>query len=107
MQEHFNESYLESDIYPKAIFKGDITDWDNVKLSEDSLKILIEGDLTIHGIKNKIKQSGKIWVSSGIIYGESTFSVKLVDYQVKVPKIVRENIAEVIKVNVKVKLNKK
>jgi len=107
MQEHFNESYLESDIYPKAIFKGDITDWDNVKLSEDSLKILIEGDLTIHGIKNKIKQSGKIWVSSGIIYGESTFSVKLVDYQVKVPKIVREKIAEVIKVNVKVKLNKK
>ena len=47
MQEHFNESYLESDIYPKAIFKGDITDWDDVKLSEDSLKILIEGDLTM------------------------------------------------------------
>jgi polyisoprenoid-binding protein YceI len=107
MQEHFNESYLESDIYPKAIFKGEITDWDDIQLSEDSLKIFIEGDLTIHGIKNKIKQSGKIWVSSGIIHGESTFSVKLVDYQVKVPKIVRENIAEVIKVNVKVKLNKK
>ena len=107
MQEHFNESYLESDIYPKAIFKGEITDWDDIQLSEDSLKISIEGDLTIHGIKNKIKQSGKIWVSSGVIYGESTFSVKLVDYQVKVPKIVRENIAEVIKVNVKVKLKQK
>ena len=107
MQEHFNESYLESDIYPKAIFKGEITEWGDIQLSEDSLKIFIEGDLTIHGIKNKIKQSGNIWVSSGVIYGESTFSVRLVDYQVKVPKIVRENIAEVIKVNVKVKLKQK
>ena len=68
---------------------------------------MIEGDLTIHGVKNQVRQSGRVWVSSGVIYGESTFSVRLVDYQVKVPKIVRENIAEVIKVNVKVKLNKK
>ena len=107
MQEHFNESYLESDVYPKAVFKGKVLGWNNIELSKDSLEVFIEGDLTIHGIKNKIKQSGKIWVSSGIIHGESAFSVKLVDYQVKVPKIVRENIAEVIKVNVKVKLSKK
>ena len=107
MQEHFNESYLESDIYPKSIFKGEIIGWDDIQLSQDSLNILIEGDLTIHGVKNQVRQSGRVWVSSGIIYGESTFSVRLVDYQVKVPKIVRENIAEVIKVNVKVKLKQK
>ena len=107
MQEHFNESYLESDIYPKSIFKGWIIGWDDIQLSQDSLNILIEGDLTIHGVKNQVRQSGRVWVSSGVIYGESTFSVRLVDYQVKVPKIVRENIAEVIKVNVKVKLKQK
>jgi len=107
MQEHFNESYLESDIYPKSIFKGEIIGWDDIQLSQDSLNILIEGDLTIHGVKNQVRQSGRVWVSSGVIYGESTFSVRLVDYQVKVPKIVRENIAEVIKVNVKVKLKQK
>ena len=107
MQEHFNESYLESDIYPKSIFRGEIIGWDDIQLSQDSLNILIEGDLTIHGVKNQVRQSGRVWVSSGVIYGESTFSVRLVDYQVKVPKIVRENIAEVIKVNVKVKLKQK
>ena len=107
MQEHFNESYLESDIYPKSVFKGVILNWANIQLSENPTEVFIDGELTIHGIKNKIKQSGKIWVSSGAIYGESAFSVKLVDYEVKVPKIVRENIAEVIKVNVNVKLNKK
>ena len=49
MQEHFNESYLESDIYPKAIFKGEITDWDDIQLSEDSLKILKETNALLEG----------------------------------------------------------
>mgnify|MGYP000312386562 CR=1 FL=1 len=30
MQEHFNESYLESDKFPKATFKGDILNFNNV-----------------------------------------------------------------------------
>jgi hypothetical protein len=107
MQEHFNESYLESDIYPKAVFKGEILGWDKLKLSKDSLEVFIEGDLTMHGETNKIKQSGEMWLSSGSIRGECVFNVNLVDYNVKVPKIVRENIAEIIKVNVSVELKKK
>lgn len=107
MQEHFNESYLESDIYPKAVFKGKVLGWNNIELSKDSLEVFIEGDLTMHGETNQIKQSGLMWLSSGSIRGECIFDVKLVDYNVKVPKIVRENIAEIIKVSVRVELNKK
>ena len=107
MQEHFNESYLESDLYPKAVFKGKVLGWDNIELSKDSLEVFIEGDLTMHGETNQIKQSGAMWLSSGSIRGECVFNVKLVDYNVKVPKIVRENIAEIIKVNVSVELKKK
>ena len=107
MQEHFNESYLESDIYPKAVFKGKVLGWNNIELSKDSLEVFIEGDLTMHGETNQIKQSGLMWLSSGSIRGECIFDVKLVDYNVKVPKIVRENIAEIIKVRVRVELNKK
>jgi|TARA_B110000240_G_C13462041_1_gene437145 hypothetical protein len=107
MQEHFNESYLESDIYPKAVFKGKVLGWDKIELSKDSLEVFIEGDLTMHGETNQIKQSGVMWLSSGSIRGECVFNVNLVDYNVKVPKIVRENIAEIIKVNVSVELKKK
>ena len=32
MQEHFNENYLESDKFPKATFKGDILNFNNVIL---------------------------------------------------------------------------
>ena len=105
MQEHFNESYLESDVYPKSIFKGQILDWDNIKLSENHTKVFIEGELTIHGIKQKIKKPGKIWIDSKTVFGESSFDINLVDYNVKVPKIVRANIAEVINVRVNVNLN--
>ena len=107
MQEHFNESYLESDVYPKAVFKGKVLGWNNIELSKDSLEVFIEGDLTMHGETNQIKQSGAMWLSSGSIRGECVFYVNLVDYNVKVPKIVRENIAEIIKVNVSVELKKK
>ena len=105
MQEHFNESYLESDIYPKSIFKGKIIDWNTIQLSEDPTDVFIEGELTIHGIKQNITEPGKIWLSSKTIIGESNFNVTLVDYNIKVPKVVRSNIAEVINVNVSVQLN--
>lgn len=107
MQEHFNESYLESDIYPKAVFKGKVLGWSNIELSKDSVEVFIEGDLTMHGETNQIKQSGVMWLSPDFINGYSVFDISLVDYKVKVPKIVRENIAEIIKVNVRVELKKK
>ena len=105
MQEHFNESYLESDIYPKSVFKGKILDWNTIQLSENPTEVLIDGELTIHGVKQKIKEPGKIWFNSSKIFGESNFNVQLIDYNVKVPKVVRSNIAEVINVNVYVQLS--
>ena len=39
MQEHFNENYLESDIYPKSIFKGMINNWDSLAINDSTLNI--------------------------------------------------------------------
>ena len=38
MQKHFNDSYLETDIYPECIFRG--------KLNENSAS----GEITLHGV---------------------------------------------------------
>ena len=48
MQEHFNENYLESEIYPKSTFTGKV-------ISQNVDVTIVEGDLTIHGKTNKIK----------------------------------------------------
>ena len=107
MQEHFNENYLESDLYPKSIFKGKIIDWDKINISEEPVDVFIEGHLTMHGVKNKIKESGKIWKLEDKIRGECSFNIAVADYGINIPRIVRENIAKIISVNVDVSLKKK
>ena len=107
MQEHFNENYLESDIYPKSIFKGNIKDWDSISINDSTLNIRLVGELTIHGVTKKIEQSGAIWRENGNLIGKCKFIVSLEDYDVKIPKIVRQNIAELIEISVNVNLSKK
>ena len=47
MEEHFNEDYMESNKYPKAIFKGNFN-------ADGNYPVTVNGDLTLHGITNKL-----------------------------------------------------
>ena len=58
MQEHFNENYMESDIYPNASFKGRVQDWGKKNLTEESQDIAIDGIMKIHGVSKKISEKG-------------------------------------------------
>ena len=107
MQEHFNENYLESDIYPDAGFKGVINNWDQVTLNEEPQLISIEGVMTIHGVSKQIKETGKISFKNEKVNGTAMFRVIVADYDIQIPKIVRENIAKVVDVNVRLSLKKK
>ena len=49
MQEHFNENYMDSDVYPKATFKGNISDFDLESLGTTSIKKQLKGTLTVRG----------------------------------------------------------
>jgi hypothetical protein len=49
MEEHFNENYAESDDYPKATFKGKISDFSIDDLSGTSQEKRYSGSLTFHG----------------------------------------------------------
>lgn len=105
MQEHFNENYVESDKYPNATFKGNVTNISEIDFGKDGeSSASIEGDLTIHGVTKKISEKGVFKVKSGVIEGSSVFIVKPEDYKIKIPNTVVNNIAEEIEVTVKVKL---
>mgnify|MGYP005849910069 CR=1 FL=1 len=104
MQKHFNDSYVESDKFPTSTFKGFITDNDNVEYSTaGSYPVVVEGDLTIHGVTNSITTPGTIEVTGEGIKGETKFIVKTADYDIKIPKIVRKKIAEEMEITVKMK----
>jgi len=96
MYEHFNESYIESDLYPKANFRGKILNFDT-KTSEKQTKI-IRGNLNIHGISKEIdiKATIKKIGESYTIYGE--FEVFVNDFQIKIPPILSSNIAKSISI---------
>ena len=96
MQEHFNENYVESDKYPKAIFKGQILDFKNIKGNEQIVSIV--GDITIHGVTKKIEAQGKINRTEGNISLTGDFPIKVADFGIKIPSVVVNNIAETIKV---------
>ena len=106
MEEHFNEKYLESDKYPNAEFKGKIVE--DIDLSkEGSYAVTVQGELEIHNVTKKYTTRATLKVAGGKIYASSTFNVRLVDHQVKIPTIVTMNIAETLEVKVEVVLTKK
>ncbi len=107
MEEHFNENYLESNKYPKAIFKGNIRDFKPDLLKDGSYPVNVSGDITIHGVTKNVSLPGTITVKSGVISGSSTFKVKLADYNISIPKIVKDNIAETVDVTVSCVYDKK
>jgi polyisoprenoid-binding protein YceI len=101
MEEHFNENYLESDKYPKAIFKGKIIEASTLDISKDgTYKVNAEGKLTIHNVTKDVKIPGSISIKKGIINMNATFSVRCADYAIKIPKIVLVKVAEVIEVTI-------
>lgn len=108
MEEHFNENYLESSKYPKAMFKGKITDPSKINFTSDgTYPVEVSGDLTIHGVTNKIATMGTITVKSGVITGISKFKIKLADYKISIPGVVKDNISETVDVSVSSMYDKK
>lgn len=99
MQEHFNSDYMESDKYPRAVFKGKIAE--KIDVSKDgSYPVNVTGDLTVHNVTQKRTIPGTITVKGGVVSMKSEFMVKCADHHIDIPKIVFHNIAETIKVNV-------
>jgi polyisoprenoid-binding protein YceI len=97
MQEHFNENYLESDLYPKSKFIGRV-----VNIMDE--QATVSGDLTIHGITNSINVVGSFIKSKNSVLINSQFIIKLKDYNIKIFKIVMYKIAEEIEVRVNIEL---
>ncbi|NNK82707.1 MAG: YceI family protein [Flavobacteriaceae bacterium] len=106
MQEHFNEKFVESEKYPKSVFKGQITDFDSLELNDSKNDVTITGELTIHGVTQKIDTTGSITKSDSLIGLEVDFNVNPEDFDINIPGPVKEKIAKRIKVSVNLNMNK-
>ena len=101
MQEHFNENYVESDKYPKAIFKGVIENSKAISLNNDNIfTTKVSGTLTLHGVTNPVNTSAVITVKSVVIAASCTFSIALADYKISIPSLVEDKINKKITITV-------
>ncbi len=104
MEEHFNENYVESETYPRAEFKGKITNFSTVNLEKNGkYPVSVEGELTMHGVTRQVMANGDLEVKDGKVQASSKFMIKPEDYGIEIPGIVREKIAAEIEVTVDMK----
>jgi polyisoprenoid-binding protein YceI len=102
-EEHFNETYMESDKFPKASFKGLVTNLKDINLKNNGeFKAMVRGDMTIHGVTKPIEQEGTITVKDGRITAVSAFKISIDDYGIKVPNLVEDRVAKIVDVKIDV-----
>lgn len=105
MQQHFNENYVESDKFPKGEFKGTITNNSEINYTKNgSYPAHVKGSLTIHGITHEIDNTGTIKVVDGKPQVSTSLNIKLSDYNIGIPAIVKDKISNSIKINIDCKL---
>jgi hypothetical protein len=101
MEEHFNESYAESDKYPRAEFKGQVVNNAAINYAKNGdYNATVKGLLTIHGETREVQSVGKIMVRDGKVATDATFNIELSDFKINIPKLVKDKISNTVKIDV-------
>ena len=104
MEEHFNENYAESHLYPKATFKGKVEDFD----ASTRTNYTVNGELTFHGVTKKLNDIAvTIEQQDGNYVLKGSFTTNPEDYNIKIPKIVKNKIADNVVVDFEFNMQKK
>lgn len=106
MQEHFNENYLESDKYPKSVFKGKIVNIDKVNFQKDgSYPVTVKGVLDMHGVKKEIETTGTLKVTGETVHSDAAFTVLLADYKIEIPALVKDKVSKTVTIKINCNYN--
>ena len=101
MQDHFNENYMESDKFPNATFKGNVTNMDKVNIKKDgTYPVSVKGTLEMHGVKKEIETKGTFKVVGETIQASSEFIIVMDDYKIAIPSVVKDKLSKTAKVKI-------
>lgn len=102
-REHFNENYMESDLFPNCIFSGKIIDEVNFK-KDGVYPVRAKGTLIIKGVSQERIVKGVIYIKEDELFLTSEFVVSLSDHDIRIPRIVQQKIAPDIEVSLTAKM---
>lgn len=96
MQEHFNDNYIESHRYPKAVFKGKIEKFDLKNIDEIEKEYEVKGKLYLHGKSKVIAVKALLKRVSDGIQIVSTFPISVSDFDIQIPYVVANKISKTV-----------
>lgn len=96
IQKHFNDAkWLNSAEYPKFTFSGNVNKPEKIKFEKDgTYDVEVKGVLTIKDVSKEIETPATVTISGGKVTANSTFSIKLKDYNVNGQAIEAGKVAE-------------
>lgn len=97
MYEHFNESYIESDLYPKALFEGEIIDFDPTQDGEQTR--LIKGNFILRDVTKQLEIKATVTRTNDAYLINGALELIVDDYGIKIPALLAPNIAKNIQVS--------
>lgn len=105
MQEHFNENYVESGKFPKAVFKGTVDNLKSLQNYKDlPFKAQVTGKMTIHGVTKDVTAPITFTPKNGKLMATANFSLLLADYSITIPGVVGDKVNKNAAVKVSVEL---
>ncbi|MEL6588529.1 MAG: YceI family protein [Bacteroidota bacterium] len=102
-KQHFNEKFLESRQYPKATFSGKLIE--RIDFSQNgTYDVRAKGSFHVHGVSQERIIRAQLIIEDGVWIVRSRFKVLVADHNITVPKVVYQNIAEEIEVEIQARL---
>jgi polyisoprenoid-binding protein YceI len=93
MGEHYNEDYMETSKYPHTVFKGKVNE--KIDYTKDGVnQVTVTGSMNMHGVIKPITIPGTITIKNGLLFLYSKFDIKMVDYNIKVPSVLGNNLSD-------------
>jgi hypothetical protein len=100
MEEHFNENYIESDKFPKAIFRGKLEQFNANNITASSKDYTLNGTMELHGKAVPIKTIAKLSKTANGIKLEANFFVNANDFDISIPSVVKNKVSNKIKLDI-------
>lgn len=96
-----SDAWLDAKKYPKIKFElGKIEGADKLTPNQ-AVDVKVKGKLTMHGVTREETATAKVrWVPEKGLRVQANFKVKLTDYKIEVPSVVRLKVSDDIELNV-------
>jgi hypothetical protein len=97
MKRQFNDNYIESKKYPRAVFKGKIINFD---INEVEKEYQIAGKITLHGKSKEIIVNSFLKKVKGGIEIVADFTIMIADFDIEIPFNLENRIAKTVNIKI-------